>query len=160
MSNPSGSKRDPIDNGTNAGHSTGGLEITGLCENNLKSLSLTVPHDRFVAVTGVSGSGKTTLAFDTIYAEGARRYIETFSPYTRQFLDRLQQPKLSTINNVRPSLALEQRNRSTNSRSTVGTSAEINDYLKLIWATLASTHCPSCGNEIRRDSVGRIVERL
>src|SRR5262249_42730168 len=100
------------------------LCLRGVRENNLKNLDVTLEHDTFVAITGVSGSGKSTLAFDTIYAEGGRRYIETFSPYTRQFLDRLHRPEVDAISGVRPAIALEQRNRTTNSRSTVGTVTE------------------------------------
>jgi excinuclease ABC subunit A len=128
------------------------LRLTGVRENNLKNLDLTLEHNKLIVVTGVSGSGKSTLAFDTIYAEGGRRYIETFSPYTRQFLDKLHQPDLDSVEGVRPALALEQRNKTTSSRSTVGTSTEINDYLKLIWPHLAQGFCPSCNKEVRRYS--------
>lgn len=124
------------------------IHLFGAQENNLQNLDLTLRHDQLIVITGVSGSGKSTLAFDTIYAEGGRRYIETFSPYTRQFLDRLHQPALDHITGVRPALALEQRNRITNSRSTVGTVTEINDYLKVIWSNLAGIVCPACGVEV------------
>ncbi|MCL4147172.1 UNVERIFIED_CONTAM: hypothetical protein GTU68_030008, partial [Idotea baltica] len=113
------------------------LILKGVCQNNLKNLSVEIPHDRLVVLSGLSGSGKSTLAFDTIYAEGGRRYIETFSPYTRQFLDRLNPPNIESIENVRPALALEQRNRITSSRSTVGTVTEVNDYLKVLWSHFA-----------------------
>ncbi|MCB0323595.1 MAG: excinuclease ABC subunit UvrA [Bdellovibrionales bacterium] len=136
------------------------LALTGVRENNLKELNLTLQHDKFTVITGVSGSGKSTLAFDTIYAEGGRRYIETFSPYTRQFLDRLHRPDLDTITGVRPALALEQRNRTTSSRSTVGTVTEINDYLKIIWSHLAVLTCPTCAAEVRKDTPGRIADLL
>lgn len=136
------------------------LEVQGLRQNNLKNLSFSIPHNKFVAISGVSGSGKSTLAFDSIHAEGGRRYIETFSPYTRQFLDRLKEPELDAMHGVRPSLALEQRNKTTNSRSTVGTVTEINDYLKIIWANLANLHCPKCETEIEAESVNKIVEKL
>jgi excinuclease ABC subunit A len=128
------------------------LKIVGARENNLKNLDLEIPHDRLIAITGVSGSGKSTLAIDTIHAEGGRRYIETFSPYTRQFLDRLKEPDVTSIHNVRPSLVLEQRNRITSSRSTVGTITEINEYLKIVWPQLAKAYCPKCSIEISYDS--------
>lgn len=136
------------------------LSVRGVTENNLKNLDLSIKHDRFTVVTGVSGSGKSTLAFDTIYAEGGRRYIETFSPYTRQFLDRLHRPELDSIEGVRPALALEQRNRTTSSRSTVGTVTEINDYLKVIWAHLAELSCSSCGKSVSKDSPASIVKKI
>lgn len=120
------------------------LNIEGLSHHNFKNQDLSIPHDKLVVICGLSGSGKSTLAFDTIYAEGGRRYIETFSPYTRQFLDRLPRPELKKIENVRPSLALEQRNRISSSRSTVGTTTEINDYLKVLWPNVSELHCPSC----------------
>lgn len=128
------------------------LTLRGVRENNLKNLDLSLDHDKLIVVTGISGSGKSTLAFDTIYAEGGRRYIETFSPYTRQFLDRLHQPDLDSVEGVRPALALEQRNRSTSSRSTVGTVTEINDYLKVLWPQLAEGICPKCAAPVKRFS--------
>ncbi len=128
------------------------LTLSGVRENNLKNLSLSLNHDSFIVVTGLSGSGKSTLAIDTIYAEGGRRYIETFSPYTRQFLDRLHRPDIDTITGVRPALALEQRNRMTSSRSTVGTTTEINDYIKIAWAHLAEIHCPTCETTVSKDT--------
>ena len=136
------------------------LVVTGIRENNLKNLDLTVTHDTFTVVSGVSGSGKSTLAFDTIYAEGGRRYVETFSPYTRQFLDRLHRPDIDSITGVRPALALEQRNRVTSSRSTVGTVTEINDFLKVIWANLATPYCVNCDIPIERNSPQQVSDEL
>jgi len=136
------------------------LQISGVKQNNLKNFSLEFEHDQFIAITGVSGSGKSTLAFDTLYAEGGRRYIETFSPYTRQFLDRLPRPTLDSISGVRPALALEQANRIVNSRSTVGTVTEINEYLKIVWAALAVADCPQCGELITRDTPSSCFEAL
>ncbi len=124
------------------------LRVRGARENNLKDLNLEIPHDSFVAVTGLSGSGKSSLAFDTIYAEGQRRYIETFSPYTRQFFDKVKKPEVESIENVRPAIAIQQRTRITNSRSTVGTISDLNDYLKILWANLSAPVCPNCGIEL------------
>ena len=136
------------------------LKIEGLKENNLRSLDLEIPHNAVTVVCGPSGSGKSTLAFDAVYAEGARRYVETFDPYTRQFLDRLKAPDASLIENVRPSLALEQRNRVTSSRSTVGTVTEINDYLKVLWAHVSELECPSCKKIIKQYSPELIIDCL
>ncbi|MCC6952570.1 MAG: excinuclease ABC subunit A, partial [Deltaproteobacteria bacterium] len=126
----------------------------------MRDLSLRLPHEELVVISGVSGSGKSTLAFDTLYAEGARRYIETFSPYTRQFLDRLHQPDIDRIEGVRPALALEQKNRTTSSRSTVGTATELNDYLKVVWANIGVLHCPTCGTAVRHDTPPVIASEL
>jgi excinuclease ABC subunit A len=119
-------------------------------ENNLKDLNIELPHDSFVGITGLSGSGKSSLAFDTIYAEGQRRYIETFSPYTRQFFDKVKRPKVDLLDNVRPSIAIQQRTRILNSRSTVGSMTDINDFLKIVWANVAKPVCPRCGLELSR----------
>lgn len=126
------------------------LSIRKAQENNLKDLVLDLPHDSFVAITGLSGSGKSSLAFDTIYAEGQRRYIETFSPYTRQFFDKVKRPKVDFIDNVRPAIAIQQRTRILNSRSTVGSMTDINDFLKIVWSNLAIPVCPTCGLELSR----------
>lgn len=120
------------------------LKITNARENNLKNLSLELPHDELVVVTGLSGSGKSSLAFDTIYAEGQRRYIETFSPYTRQFFDKVKKPDADLIEHVRPAIAIQQRTRVTNSRSTVGSMTNVNDYLKALWSAVAEPLCPVC----------------
>lgn len=139
------------------------LKITGARENNLKNLDLQLEHDQLVVITGLSGSGKSTLAFDTLYAEGGRRYIETFSPYTRQFLDRLKKPDFDRISGVRPALALEQSNRVINSRSTVGTVTEVNEYLKLVFTHLAKPKCPKCGVLVEnnsREKIGQDVLEL
>jgi excinuclease ABC subunit A len=136
------------------------LEIRGARENNLKNLNLDIPHNQLVVITGVSGSGKSSLAFQTIYAEGGRRYIETFSPYTRQFLDRLKEPELDSVAGIRPSLALEQRNRIVSSRSTVGTITEINDYLKIIWSHFAEIVCPTCNSLVEHEQPQVIYKQL
>ena len=121
------------------------LIITNATENNLKNVTLDIPHDEFTVVTGLSGSGKSSLAFDTVYAEGQRRYIETFSPYTRQFFDKVKKPHVDSIQNVRPAIAIQQRTRVTNSRSTVGSLTNILDYLKILWSNIATPVCPVCG---------------
>ncbi|MDR2337762.1 MAG: excinuclease ABC subunit UvrA [Deltaproteobacteria bacterium] len=136
------------------------LTFTGIKENNLKNLNLEFEHNKLIVITGLSGSGKSSLAFDTIYAEGGRRYIETFSPYTRQFLERLPQPNLDSAKNVRPALILRQHNQVTSSRSTVGTLTEINEYLKIIWANTAIKHCPKCGIELSQQSPGDILKKI
>ncbi|HMO18478.1 MAG TPA: excinuclease ABC subunit UvrA [Oligoflexia bacterium] len=136
------------------------LNIENLRENNLKGVSVSIPHDKISVVCGPSGSGKSTLAFDTVYAEGGRRYIETFNPYTRQFLDRLKEPDADRISNVRPALALEQRNRVTSSRSTVGTVTEINDYLKILWAGYSELFCPECNIPVLRFTPQVIINDL
>lgn len=126
------------------------LTIRQARENNLKNLDLDLPHDTFVGITGLSGSGKSSLAFDTIYAEGQRRYIETFSPYTRQFFDKVKRPKVDMLENVRPAIAIQQRTRIINSRSTVGSMTDINDFLKIVWSNVATPVCPECGQELKR----------
>lgn len=120
------------------------LTITNARENNLKSLTISLPHNTYIGITGVSGSGKSSLAFDTIYAEGQRRYIETFSPYTRQFFDKVKKPDVDLIENIRPAIAIQQRTRILNSRSTVGSLTDINDFLKILWANLSTAKCPTC----------------
>lgn len=136
------------------------LELIGARENNLRELSLSIPHDQLVVVTGPSGSGKSSLAFDTLYAEGQRRYIETFSPYVRQFLDKLKKPDLISSSNVRPALAIQQRTRITSSRSTVGSLTNINDLLKILWSNLAIPYSPLTGEPLKRWSVDEIVAAL
>ena len=121
-------------------------------QNNLKALDLTLPHGELIVVTGVSGSGKSTLAFDTIYAEGQRRYVETFSPYARQFLDRMDKPKVDRIEGIPPAIAIDQTNPVRTSRSTVGTMTELNDHIKLLFARTADLFCGDCGNAVKRDT--------
>lgn len=126
------------------------LTIIDATEHNLKGVSLEIPHDTLTVVTGLSGSGKSSLAFDTVYAEGQRRYIETFSPYTRQFFDKVKRPAVERIDNVRPAIAIEQRTRVLSSRSTVGSMTSINDYLKVLWSAMAEPVCPRCGIDFIR----------
>ena len=140
--------------------SEGVIAIRGARQNNLKGLDLDLPLREFIVVTGVSGSGKSSLAFDTVYAEGQRRYVETFSPYARQFLDRMDRPRADRIDGIPPAVAVDQTNQVRTSRSTVGTMTEINDYLKLLYARLARLHCRGCGEEVRRDTPESIADRL
>jgi len=128
-------------------------------QNNLKNLDLKLPHGELIVVTGVSGSGKSTLAFDTIYAEGQRRYVETFSPYARQFLDRMDKPQVDKVEGIPPAIAIDQTNPVRTSRSTVGTMTELNDHIKLLFARTAELYCSDCGEPVRRDTPERIAER-
>src|SRR6516165_8790832 len=132
------------------------IAIHGACQNNLKNLSLELPLNELIVVTGVSGSGKSSLVFDTLYAEGQRRYVETFSPYARQFLDRMDKPRVDRIDGVPPAIAIDQTNPVRTSRSTVGTMTELADHLKLLFARAAVLHCRSCGRPVRRDSAESI----
>jgi len=136
------------------------IVVRGARQNNLKGFDLRLPVNRFTVVTGVSGSGKSSLAFETLYAEGQRRYAETFSPYIRQFLDRVEKPRVDAIEAIPPAIAIDQVNPVRTSRSTVGTMTEINDYLKMLWAREAVLHCRGCGRPIVRDSPESIFKRL
>ena len=136
------------------------IEIRGARQNNLKGIDLDLPLGKLSVVTGPSGSGKSSLAFQTIYAEGQRRYVETFSPYMRQFLDRMDKPRVDDIRGIPPAIAIEQSNPVKTSRSTVGTMTEINDYLKLLWPRIAQAFCPSCGREIRPETAQSIAEQV
>ena len=140
------------------GADRGCVEIRGARQNNLKGIDLDLPLGKLTVITGPSGSGKSSLAFDTIYAEGQRRYVETFSPYMRQFLDRMDKPRVDEIRGIPPAIAIEQANPVKSSRSTVGTMTEINDYLKLLWPRIAQAFCPSCGREIRPETAQSIAE--
>jgi len=136
------------------------IHVTGARQNNLKNLDVTIPLNELIVVTGVSGSGKSSLAFDTIYAEGQRRYVETFSPYARQFLDRMDKPNVERIDGIPPSIAIDQTNPVRTSRSTVGTMTELNDHLKLLFARTTTLFCRGCGAEVRRDSAQSIFDDL
>ena len=138
----------------------GCVEIRGARQNNLKGIDLDLPLGELTVITGPSGSGKSSLAFDTIYAEGQRRYVETFSPYMRQFLDRMDKPRVDEIRGIPPAIAIEQANPVKSSRSTVGTMTEINDYLKLLWPRIARAFCPSCGREIRPETAKSIADQI
>jgi len=136
------------------------LRIEGARQNNLKNVTLAIPHDRVTVVTGVSGSGKSSLAFDTIFAEGQWRYIESLSAYARMFLERLDRPDVDRIEHIRPAIALEQKNPVRTARSTVGTATELHDYLRLLFAKVGRVHCPTCGSEARSDSAERVADEL
>ena len=136
------------------------IEIRGARQNNLKGIDIDLPLGKLTVITGPSGSGKSSLAFQTIYAEGQRRYVETFSPYMRQFLDRMDKPRVDDIRGIPPAIAIEQSNPVKTSRSTVGTMTEINDYLKLLWPRIAHAFCPSCGREIRPETAQSIAEQV
>ena len=134
--------------------------IQGARENNLKNVNLTIPRDKLVVFTGLSGSGKSSLAFDTIYAEGQRRYVESLSSYARQFLGQMDKPDVDSIDGLSPAISIDQKTTSKNPRSTVGTVTEIYDYLRLLWARVGVPHCPKCGKEIRRQTIDQIVDRV
>ncbi|EWM46217.1 excinuclease ABC, ATPase subunit domain protein [Bordetella holmesii 35009] len=136
------------------------IRIVGARQNNLKNLDLTIATGELVVVTGVSGSGKSSLAFDTLYAEGQRRYVETFSPYARQFLDRMDKPQVDRIEGILPAIAIDQTNPVRSSRSTVGTMTELNDHLKLLFARGAQLFCRGCGKRVRRDTPESIYHSL
>ena len=134
--------------------------IQGARENNLKNVDLTIPRDKLVVFTGLSGSGKSSLAFDTIYAEGQRRYVESLSSYARQFLGQMDKPDVDSIDGLSPAISIDQKTTSKNPRSTVGTVTEIYDYLRLLWARVGVPHCPKCGKEIARQTIDQIVDRV
>ena len=136
------------------------IRIRGARENNLKNVDLTIPRDKLVVFTGLSGSGKSSLAFDTIYAEGQRRYVESLSSYARQFLGQMDKPDVDSIDGLSPAISIDQKTTSKNPRSTVGTVTEIYDYLRLLWARVGVPHCPKCGREIRRQTIDQIVDRV
>ncbi|MDE6218291.1 MAG: excinuclease ABC subunit A, partial [Muribaculaceae bacterium] len=136
------------------------IEIKGARVNNLKNIDLNIPLGEFTVVTGVSGSGKSSLAFDTLYAEGQRRYVESLSSYARQFLGRMQKPECDYIRNLPPAIAIEQKVNTRNPRSTVGTSTEIYDYLRMLFARVGHTFSPISGQEVRCHTVESVVEYL
>ena len=136
------------------------IVIRGAREHNLKNLNLTIPRDKLIVFTGLSGSGKSSLAFDTIYAEGQRRYVESLSSYARQFLGQMEKPDVDTIEGLYPAISIDQKSTSNNPRSTVGTVTEIHDYLRLLYARIGIPHCPKCGRVIRRQTVDEVVEQV
>ncbi len=136
------------------------INIKGARENNLKSIDVEIPRNKLVVMTGISGSGKSSLAFDTIYAEGQRRYIESLSAYARQFLGQLDKPDVDSIDGLSPAISIDQKTTSHNPRSTVGTVTEIYDYLRLLWARIGVPHCPECGKEIRQQTIDQITDQI
>src|SRR5687767_11579258 len=134
------------------------IVLRGVRVHNLKNIVVEIPHNALTIVTGVSGSGKSSLAFDTIYAEGQRRYIESLSAYARQFLERIEKPEIDEVIGIAPAIAIRQRNTARTPRSTVGTSTEVYDYLRLLFARVGVTHCRKCGAIVQRDTVDQIAD--
>ena len=134
--------------------------VKGARANNLKNIDIAIPRDKLVVVTGLSGSGKSSLAFDTIYAEGQRRYVESLSSYARMFLGQMEKPDVDYIDGLSPAISIDQKTTSKNPRSTVGTVTEIYDYLRLLWARVGTPHCPKCGKEIRQQSIDQIIDQI
>ena len=136
------------------------IKITGAREHNLKNVDVEIPKNQFVVITGVSGSGKSSLAFDTIYSEGQRRYVESLSAYARMFIGQMQKPELDSIEGLSPAISIEQKSVSKNPRSTVGTTTEIYDYMRLLWAHIGEAHCPICGQKVEKQSIQEIVDNV
>ena len=136
------------------------ISVRGARENNLKNINVDIPRDQLVVITGLSGSGKSSLAFDTVFAEGQRRYVESLSSYARQFLGQMDKPDVDSIDGMSPAISIDQKTTSRNPRSTVGTVTEIYDYLRLLWARVGIPHCPNCGKEIRQQTVDQIVDQI
>ena len=136
------------------------LVIKGARENNLKNIDIEIPKNKLVIMTGLSGSGKTSLAFDTIYAEGQRRYMESLSSYARQFLGQMEKPNVEKIEGLSPAISIDQKSTNRNPRSTVGTVTEIYDYFRLLYARIGVPHCPKCGKEIKKQTVDQMVDQI
>src|SRR6185437_11831925 len=136
------------------------IVVSGAREHNLKDVDVTIPRDKLVVITGLSGSGKSSLAFDTIFAEGQRRYVESLSSYARQFLGQMEKPDLDSIEGLSPAISIDQKTTSRNPRSTVGTVTEIYDYLRLLWSRIGQPFCSNCGEPIQGQSVEQIADRV
>ncbi|MEE4260548.1 MAG: excinuclease ABC subunit A, partial [Bacteroidales bacterium] len=134
------------------------LRVVGAREHNLKNITVEIPRDKLVVITGLSGSGKSSLAFDTIFAEGQRRYVESLSSYARQFLGQMDKPDVDTIEGLSPSVSIDQKGTSHNPRSTVGTVTEVYDYMRLLYARVGIPHCPICGRVVQKQSAQEIVD--
>src|SRR6188472_1774632 len=139
---------------------TSDLIVRGARTHNLKNIDVTLPSGKLIIITGVSGSGKSSLAFDTIYAEGQRRYVESLSAYARQFLERMEKPDVDRIEGICPAIAIRQKNTVRNPRSTVGTTTEIHDYMRLLYARVGRTYCRQCGQEVVRETAEVVAQRL
>src|SRR5450755_1836343 len=133
------------------------IVVRGARVHNLKNIDFEIPHNAMTVVTGVSGSGKSSLAFDTVYAEGQRRYVESLSAYARQFLERIEKPDVDVIDGIAPAVAIRQKNTTRNPRSTVATATEVFDYLRLLFARVGRTYCVQCGNEVKKDTVDEVA---
>src|SRR5579862_9161761 len=136
------------------------IVVRGVRQHNLKGFDVTIPHRALTVVTGPSGSGKSSLAFDTIYAEGQRRYVESLSAYARQFLERMEKPDVDEIDGIAPAIAIRQKNTSRNPRSTVATSTECYDFLRLLFARVGRTFCPECGRRVEKDTVDQVAAQM
>ena len=136
------------------------ISVHGARQHNLKNISVEIPRNTLTVITGLSGSGKSSLAFDTIYAEGQRRYVETLSPYARQFLDQLERPEVDSIEGLSPAISIEQKTTNRSPRSTVGTITEIYDYLRLLYSSIGEPHCPNCNVPISQQSTAQILEQI
>src|SRR5215468_7378594 len=136
------------------------LIVRGAREHNLRNIDVTIPRDKLTVVTGLSGSGKSSLAFDTIYAEGQRRYVESLSAYARQFLGLMEKPDVDLIEGLSPAISIDQKGTSHNPRSTVGTVTEVYDYLRLLFARVGHPHCPKCGREVSQQTLQQIVDSV
>src|SRR6476620_12060590 len=136
------------------------IQVKGARVNNLKNISFSVPINQMTVVTGVSGSGKSSLAFDTIYAEGQRRYVESLSAYARQFLERMDKPDVDAVRGIAPAIAIRQKNSTRNPRSTVGTQTEVFDYLRLLYARIGITYCRVCGRQVYKDSPESVADEV
>lgn len=136
------------------------IKIRGANEHNLKNIDLDIPRNELVVLTGLSGSGKSSLAFDTIYAEGQRRYMESLSSYARQFLGQMEKPNVESIEGLSPAISIDQKSTNRNPRSTVGTVTEIYDYFRLLYARIGIPHCPKCGKEIKKQTVDQMVDQI
>src|SRR5512146_2684323 len=136
------------------------IAVHGARQHNLRNIDVEIPRNSFTVVTGLSGSGKSSLAFDTIYAEGQRRYVETLSPYARQFLDQMERPEVDSIDGLSPAISIEQKTTNRSPRSTVGTITEIYDYLRVRYASLRVPHCPNCGHAISQQSTEQMLKQI